>query len=111
MLSRIEDNKSDNNLFDSRDDATSLCIEYPAPQALVNLSAWQDYYWLDSNSKQAQIEANFDPETLKLTLKIDGETPKCKPIEELHDSSVDYIGAIRIESGKSEYQIVAGKLG
>lgn len=85
LFSRVEDNQSDGNLFDQRDDGTSLCIEYPEPQALVNLSAWQEYYGFDRNSKNARIEADFDPETLKLILTVEGEAPECRPVLELHD--------------------------
>jgi hypothetical protein len=77
LLSRADGNESDGNLFDVRDDATSFCVEYPTPKALVNLVAWQEYYGLDRNSRQAVIEADFDPETLVLTLSVQGELPKC----------------------------------
>jgi len=109
MFSRVEDNQSDGNLFDRRDDTTSLCVEYPEPQALVNLSAWQRYYGLDENSRQAQIEADFDPETLKLTPKVDGEVPQCKPVAELHDEDIIVSpGPVNVKPGQQEYQIRAG---
>jgi hypothetical protein len=110
LLSRVADNQSDGNLFDQRDDATSMCIEYPEPQALINLSAWQQYYGLDENSRQALIEAEFDPETLTLTLKVDGEMPECKPVAELYDGDAEPSpGPVEIEAGRQEYQIRAGK--
>ena len=110
MFSRIEDNQSDGNLFDERNDRISLCIEYPDPQTLVDLSAWQQYYGLDKNGRQARIEANFDPETLVLTLMVDGEIPECKPVPEMHDGdAVRSPGPVKIETGQQEYQIRAGR--
>jgi len=85
LFSRTEENSSDGNLFDERDDPTSFCIEYPEPRALLDLGAWQEYYGLDRNSRQARLEVDFDPETLVLSLEVDGETPECKEVEELHD--------------------------
>jgi len=109
MLSRVQDNQSDGNLFDQRDDATSLCVEYPEPQALVNLSAWQRYYGLDKNSRHARIEADFDPETLKLSLTVDGELPECAPVAELHvPDAVRSPGPVNITSGRQKYQVRAG---
>jgi hypothetical protein len=110
MFSRTEDNQSDGNLFDQRNDVTSLCVEYPEPQALVNLSAWQTYYGLDRNSRNAQIEADFDPKSLTLTLIVDGEIPECKPVAELHDGdAIQSPGPVKIEPGRQQYQVRAGR--
>ncbi len=79
MFSRAETNAADGNLYDARNAATSFCIELPAPQVLLDLAAWQEHYGLDANSRQAIIDAEFDPETLELTLTIEGEIPKCAP--------------------------------
>ncbi|MDQ1327035.1 MAG: hypothetical protein QG641_315, partial [Candidatus Poribacteria bacterium] len=105
LFSRVEDNQSNGNLFDQRNDSVSLCIEYPEPQALVNISAWQRYYGLDKNSTQAKIEADFDPETLVLTMIVDGEMPDCKPMTELHDENAVSPGPVEIKSGRQEYEI------
>ncbi len=80
LFGRAADNISDGNLFDAKNDATSLCIRYPEPAALLDLAAWQEYYGLDQNSVQAHIEADFDLETLTLTWRFDGPTPTCKEI-------------------------------
>ncbi len=77
MFSIVDENQSDGNLFEKNDDPISLCVEYPAPQALVNLSAWQEYFGLDKNSSQIYIKAEFDPKSLKLILDVDGEIPEC----------------------------------
>jgi hypothetical protein len=104
LFSRLEDNQSDGNLFDQRNDAVSLCIEYPEPQALVNLSAWQRYYGLDKNSSQAKIDADFDHETLVLTLMVDGEMPDFKSVEELYGKEAISPGPVEIKSGRHEYK-------
>jgi hypothetical protein len=85
LFARADDVVSDGNLFDAADDAVSLCIRSPEPQALLNLAAWQTYYGLDKNSTQAQIEADFDPEKLELTWKVDGAVPTVQPVEALHE--------------------------
>jgi len=110
MFSRVEDNQSDGNLFDQRNDVTSLCVEYPEPQALVNLSAWQEYYGLDKNSQHAQIQADFDPETLKLSLTVDGDLPECRPVTELYEGDVvQSPGPMNIKPGRQKYQVRAGR--
>ncbi|MBM3212618.1 hypothetical protein FJZ33_10385, partial [Candidatus Poribacteria bacterium] len=110
MLSRVEDNQSDANLFDLQNEAISLCIEQPPPMALLNLDAWQEYYGLDKNSKKAQIKAEFDPETLQLTIAIEGEIPECKEIPELHNGGIkSFIGPIELIPGKYKYIVKAGK--
>lgn len=78
LLGRAADNISNGNLFDLRDDRreqASLCIRCPEPQALVNLAAWQEYYGLDAHGAQAQVEADFDPDSLELTWRIAGDLP------------------------------------
>ena len=79
-FARTGENVSDGNLFDDRDDATSLCIEFPEPKALLNLSAWQEYYGFDVNGRQLRIEADFDPERLTLSVEIHGKPSACRPI-------------------------------
>jgi hypothetical protein len=110
MFSRIDDNQSDGNLFDQRNDTTSLCVEYPEPQALVDLAAWQDYYEFDKNSIQTQIAADFDPETLKLTITLEGEMPECELVSGLYDGDGAISpGPVELRKGRYEYQINAGK--
>ena len=87
LLGRAADNASDGNLFDERDDAASLCIRYPEPEAMLNLAAWRDYYGLDEHGAQARLEADFDPESLELTWSADGELPGCRPVEAMHESA------------------------
>jgi hypothetical protein len=76
LFGRVTENRSDGNLFDERDDATSLCIEYADPKALLNLKAWQEFYGFDRHSAQATIEAEFDPETLVLSVTVRGALPR-----------------------------------
>ncbi len=107
MFSILDENQSDGNLFDENDDPVSLCIEYPAPQALVNLSAWQEYYGLDKNSQQISIKAEFDPENLKLVMDIEGEIPECLPVPELYvECEMKTPGPFIIKSGKNEYKVL-----
>jgi hypothetical protein len=110
LFSRSESNQSDGNLFDKRNDSTSLCVEYPAPPSLLNLDAWQEYYGFDQNSRQAQIEADFDKETLVLTLTFEGDIPICAAVEALHDDKhIRSPGPVALKQGKQKYQIQAGR--
>jgi hypothetical protein len=84
LFGRRADNVSDGNLFDASNDSGSLCIRFPDPQELLNLSGWSEYLGLDRHSTQAKIEASLDVETLDLTLKVDGELPACQPVEAMH---------------------------
>jgi hypothetical protein len=109
LFSRREDNQSDGNLFDGRDDSTSLCVEYPQPPALLNLDAWQEYYGFDRNSRQTSIEAEFNPEALTLTLKVEGDMPTGTAVKELHaDIQTHSPGPVNLKQGQREYQIQAG---
>jgi len=109
LFARSADNTSDGNLFDMRDDYASLCIEYPEPSAVLNFSGWQEFYGLDANSRQVHIHADFDSETLVLTLTVEGEIPDCAPVEELHEGREDpFPGPIKLAQGRQEYRIRAG---
>ena len=109
IFSRSEDNQSDGNWFDEHNDSTSLRVEYPAPPSILNLDAWQEYYGFDINSRQAQIEADFDKETLMLTLTVEGDIPTCAVVEELYDDTHTLSpGPVELKQDRREYQIKAG---
>ena len=84
LFARADEVESDGNLFDAAGDAASLCVRFPEPQATLNLEAWQQYYGLDPHSAQAAVEADFDPETLELSWRAEGEMPDCQVVECLH---------------------------
>ena len=79
-LGRREENVSDANLFDAADDSCSFHIAFPAPDNYQKLASWQRYFNLDTHSVQAQLTADFDPETLTLTWKVDGELSAGFPV-------------------------------
>jgi len=96
-LGRAADNTSDGNLFDSRDDAVSLCVRYPDPEALLDLDGWQRYYGLDTHSSQARIEAEFDPDQGNLTWGVEGTLPTPSPVEAMHEADVGPPGPFTAE--------------
>ena len=109
LFSRTEENCSDGNLFDGRDDATSLCVEYPEPRALLNLAAWREYYGYDTHGGQATIEAEFDPETLQLTLEVSGKIPAGVLVPEFYDGREGAApGPVELAQGRHTYRIRAG---
>ena len=73
LLGRAEENVCDGNIYDREGDRGSLCIYRPEPRAVLNLAAWQEYYFLDKHSIQASVSASFDPESGVLTWQIDKE--------------------------------------
>ena len=82
-----QDNRSDGNLFDAAVEKAPFGIRYLAPEPLVNLSAWQEFFGFDTHSTQARIEAEFDPDTLTLVWRIDGELPTCDPVPQLGEGA------------------------
>jgi hypothetical protein len=73
LLARINDNKTDRNIYDINNDNFSFALQYPSPMSYQNLSGWQEYFRLDTLSTQAVIDASFDLESNVLTLQIKGE--------------------------------------
>jgi hypothetical protein len=109
LFGRAADNLCDGNLYDERDDRTSLCIASPEPRALLNLEAWQTYYGFDLHGDQARIDADFDPETLLLTLSIAGEVPTSVAIPGLYVEGEGLSpGPLALEPGRRVYKIDAG---
>ena len=99
-LARTEENVSDGNLFDADNDRASFAVRYLVPEPFVDLAAWQEYFGFDVHSTQAQIEADFDVETLGLTWKIDGPLPECQLVEVLHEDPRKTPGPFREEQWK-----------
>ena len=75
LFARREENTSDHNYFDARQDACSLCLEFPAPESLVDLAAWQQYCGLDLRSRQGGIAAEFDAATGELRVTLAAALP------------------------------------
>jgi hypothetical protein len=112
FFGRAADNLCDGNLYDERDDRTSLCIAHPEPRALLNLEAWQTYYGFDAHGGQARIEADFDPETLLLTLSVAGEVPLSVPVPGVYVEGEGLPpGPLALEPGRRVYRIEAGGSG
>ncbi len=86
-LGRAEENVSDGNLFDASGDAAAFQIEYPAPAAVLDLAGWREFYGFDRSGAAAEIEADFDPDTLELTLKVAGRPPTCRKVEQMPEAS------------------------
>jgi len=87
LLGRAADNVSDGNLFEAGRDFGSFCIRFPEPAATLNLAAWREYYSLDTRSTEARIEADFNPDDLTLSLKVEGGLPTCVPVEPIASES------------------------
>ena len=110
LLAITADNQCDGNLYHVADDPTSFCIEYPAPTAILNLEGWRTYYGYDHSGAQASVTASFDPETLELGLKIEGDLPTCVPVPELHEEQrATSPGPCDLSAGRCRTRIRAGR--
>ena len=109
FLSRREDNIVDGNLYDSKGDGMSFCLQFPYPEAKLNLAGWQEYFGLDKGSSQVAITAQFDAETLELTITIDGDLPACVAVPELSGYPKDSSpGPFPMQKGKQTYRYPFG---
>jgi hypothetical protein len=107
LLSRAQDNVCDGNLYDQEDDPVSLCVEYPAPKALVNLAAWQKYFGFDQHGLQTRLSADFDPQELVLTLDVEGEVPPAVQVEAfLAEWAGQTPGPVKVERGRHTYRMI-----
>ncbi len=88
QLGRAETNACDGNLYDADDDRATLHVESPPPAAMQNLAGWREYFGFDRNGGQCDLEASFDPDTLELTLRIEGDLPE--PVSVLALCGEDY---------------------
>ena len=69
LLSKSAGNQCDGNLYhyqDPRSDLRSFCVQYPAPEAVLTLGAWQEFMGFDQHGAQQPFQASFSPETLTL---------------------------------------------
>jgi hypothetical protein len=74
-LGRREENVCDGNVYDRREDRGSFEIRYPEPGCRQDLAGWQDYFNLDRNSRQEEMEAEFDAARGRLKWQISGTMP------------------------------------
>jgi len=76
LLGRREGNDCDANLYDGRHDNASLCVAFPQPPTAVDFGAWQGLLGLDISGGQAELDADFDPATLELVVRLAGSAPR-----------------------------------
>jgi hypothetical protein len=108
LFARAEANRSDGNLFDSRRDAESFCVQYPAPQAVLDLGAWQAHYGFDRRGTQGAVNATFDPDRLEVTLCMTGDPPRGVEVPEIGVPEGTTPGPFELKPGRNAYQLVAG---
>ena len=99
------------NLYSQSDDSTSFEVLSPPPRACLNFSSWREYCGFDGSSRQAKIDAQFDPETLVLNIAIDGELPAISPVLELYGTSQDSPGPFRLNSGSQKFCLGSIRVG
>ena len=85
-FAQAADNRADGNCYDVRNQAASFYVDAPTA-AILDLSAWREFYGLDSGACEAAVEAEFDPASLTLRLKVRGEAPRCAPVPDLGEEA------------------------
>ncbi len=91
LFARSEDNHSDGNLFARPGRRPPLCVQDEAAGGPLDLAAWREYLGWDQLGGEAEIEADFDPDTLELSLWVTGDMPAGAEVAELHGHG-DYAG-------------------
>jgi hypothetical protein len=99
LFARSADNLSDGNLYARAGHRPPLCVQDEGAGGGLNLSAWREYLGWDVRGGEAGIEADFDPDTLELTLRVDGEPPAGADVPELHGQG-DYAGPGPLTAGQ-----------
>ena len=108
LLSKAEDNQCNGNLYDDRDDYNSLCVQFPAPKARLNLESWQRNFGYDLQGGQVRVTAAFNPKEMTLELEIQGEIPPAVYVSCLHKQGTTP-GPWPLKPGHQVFQIQAGK--
>ena len=67
-----------------------LRVKYPEPAEWHNLVSWREQHGWDLNGAMADITAKLDPDTLELTLTVDGE--EVKPLPAFNGIDSDFFG-------------------
>lgn len=105
-FARQADNRCDGNLYATADDRMSFCVANPTPATVVNLAAWQQYFDFDTHGSQAPITATFNPQTLVVTLQVDGDLPAGVPDPEFLDTASSAPGPFPLVAGeRKEYRL------
>ncbi|MFC1717818.1 right-handed parallel beta-helix repeat-containing protein [Candidatus Poribacteria bacterium] len=104
VIQTAVDQVFEGNLYDQSDDPTSFQVVSPPPAASLNLALWQEYCGFDGSSRQARIDAQFDPEALVFSIIVDGDMPEVQPVLELHGTLQSSPGPFELGTGAQELQ-------
>lgn len=107
VLGKTEENVCDGNVYDAANNNASLSIQSPAPQTHLDLQAWQEFNGYDVAGAQLKMSGRLDPETLEVTLQIDGPLPD--PVDVRMDlGGADYAAAGPFDAQQIQ-KLLAGK--
>lgn len=97
-----ENNQSDGNLYLNMPGGY-LRIMYPAPVVCLDLKSWQEYYSMDMNSAQGELQIDVDTETYQLTIKpaLQRNLPK-----RWQNTSADYVRQLSDINPVDKYRLV-----
>ena len=111
LISRAENNECDGNLYScntSTDDGRSFLVQYPAPKAILNFSAWQEHYGWDKLGAQIPMTASFDPEKLILKIEVGEEVTTLGQPENVPLGVLDDVGIGPLSIGENIFKLNAG---
>ncbi|MBN2047038.1 MAG: right-handed parallel beta-helix repeat-containing protein, partial [Anaerolineaceae bacterium] len=110
LLSRMEDNRCDGNVYDQDGDAKSFCVQYPAPEMVLDFDAWQEHCGMDEHGAQAALTVEFDPDTLEVIIDLPGKPPAAQRVPAVQSPAEPTPGPFVLLAGRNVYRMNAGLL-
>jgi hypothetical protein len=111
LLSRAAGNACDGNLYEAQDphsDWTSFCVQYPAPEAVLNFAAWQEHYGFDRHGAQMPLTVAFDADALELSVTVAGAVPAGFSSTDRHPALGVFPGLGELKPGRNVFALQAG---
>jgi hypothetical protein len=85
LFARAEENRCDGNLYDAAGKTPAFLVQFPAPEARLNLEAWREFYGFDRRGREVGLRAEVDADGTTLKLALDTEVPAVPAVAALHE--------------------------
>ncbi len=105
LLQHPDGNAAGGNLYPAEMSAGALKVVQPEPQTPPDLDAWREL-GLGAGSVRTRMKMEFDPRTLELTVRLEGDAPQTVAVDELDIRAGDPPGPFTPEQWR---RIVAGE--
>jgi len=103
----------DGNLYDyhhTGSDMRSFCVQYPAPEAVLTLEAWQEFMGFDQHGAQQPFQASFNPGSLELEITLTDAVTASYDGDDLHAALDPFPGIAKLKPGQNTIKLNAGLL-